>query len=385
MNPSMTRHLESPVKRLLPGSAIILLSAVLWPPGLNAETAAGYALYRKATALLRCEADGAPALPVLREALSDPSPVVRRTAAHVLARLGDPARELLREALEHKDGEVRRIAYAALSPAWVRDERLVAALSDPDPVTRNWLHHYLARCVPRADQEWARAEDLLARLLEHSDPDVRLRTVAVMSRWESPPVRLSALLEKAENDAARDVRDAVQRALWPFDRPAVPAALRFPGQVLTLVSEQPLPKDGWRFKTEDPGRPGHRQHWFDAGFDDREWDRIAIEQVWGKAGYDGFVGVGWYRKTVPLPEGEYTAAELHFGGVDECAWVWVNGRFAGQHDIGPAGWDAAFSVDITDCVRWGAANQITVRAKNTRMAGGIWRPVHLRLYKIERH
>jgi len=67
--------------------------------------------------------------------------------------------------------------------------------------------------------------------------------------------------------------------------------------------------------------------------------------------------------------------------VDECAWVWVNGQYVGQHDIGPVGWDQPFRLDITKNVTWGQKNQITVRAMNTAMAGGIWRPVVIEVLK----
>jgi hypothetical protein len=70
-----------------------------------------------------------------------------------------------------------------------------------------------------------------------------------------------------------------------------------------------------------------------------------------------------------------------FGGVDECAWVWINGKYAGDHDIGPNGWNVPFYLDITDLLNWGGKNQITVRAMNTAHAGGIWRPVTIEVLK----
>jgi hypothetical protein len=63
--------------------------------------------------------------------------------------------------------------------------------------------------------------------------------------------------------------------------------------------------------------------------------------------------------------------------VDESAWVWLNGEFAGEHDQGPSGWDTPFRLDVTDGLNWGGANQLTVRVLNSAMAGGIWKPVSI--------
>ncbi|MBT4822200.1 MAG: hypothetical protein HON70_41215, partial [Lentisphaerae bacterium] len=121
--------------------------------------------------------------------------------------------------------------------------------------------------------------------------------------------------------------------------------------------------------------------WFKLGLDDAKWAGISIEQAWQKAGYD-YTGVAWYRRTIELPaKPDHLAVELHFKGVDECAWVWVNGAYVGQQDLGPSGWNKAFLLDVTKEVKWGEANQITVRAMNTAHAGGIWRPVALEILK----
>lgn len=53
----------------------------------------------------------------------------------------------------------------------------------------------------------------------------------------------------------------------------------------------------------------------------------------------------------------------------------------GVHNIGPTGWNVPFSLDITDLVRWGEPNQITVRVQDVSHAGGIYRPIHLQIMK----
>ena len=147
-----------------------------------------------------------------------------------------------------------------------------------------------------------------------------------------------------------------------------------------------LPRENWKFRT-DPDDQGEVSGWFDPQLDDTDWDTIGIERSWTQFdGYGSYTGPAWYRRTVTLPArpggltpAQVDAAELQFGGVDEMAWVWINGQFVGSHDFGPAGWDMPFEIPVTDAVRWGEENQITVRAMNTQAAGGIWQPVTLQV------
>jgi len=81
-----------------------------------------------------------------------------------------------------------------------------------------------------------------------------------------------------------------------------------------------------------------------------------------------------------FPKG-WDRAEIAFDGVDEMAWAWVNGVFVGEHDIGVRGWNQPFELDITEAVRPGAKNQVAIRAENTTGAGGVWRPVEIRVYR----
>jgi len=144
-----------------------------------------------------------------------------------------------------------------------------------------------------------------------------------------------------------------------------------------VAQRVPLPKDGWRFSL-DPSQKGDVEKWFSPGFDDSDWASIAIEQAWQKAGYD-YTGTAWYRRTFSLPQkpADLAAAQLLFGAVDETARVWLNGTDVGEHDLGLEGWDVPFQLDVTEAVRWGEENQITVRVGNQKSAGGIWKPMTL--------
>lgn len=70
----------------------------------------------------------------------------------------------------------------------------------------------------------------------------------------------------------------------------------------------------------------------------------------------------WYNKAVHIPkEAEGKRIILHFQAVDYEAKVWVNGTLAGRHQGGYA----AFSIDITPYLLFGADNQVTVKAEDS--------------------
>lgn len=166
---------------------------------------------------------------------------------------------------------------------------------------------------------------------------------------------------------------------WEFERSPSTLEERFADQEFEVVHSEELPREGWRFRT-DPDQEGHRKEWFQPAYDDEDWQEMAIEQFWQDAGVD-YIGNTWYRREVEVPDQEFDALEIHFGAVDESAWVWINGQFAGYHHIGPAGWEVPFALEVGELVEPGQVNQITIMAMNTGAAGGIWRPVEWRFLK----
>ena len=99
--------------------------------------------------------------------------------------------------------------------------------------------------------------------------------------------------------------------------------------------------------------------------------------------------IGWYRKTVSIPEnwGDKRVI-LKFGAVDWETTVWVNGQRIGKHDNGYL----PFEFDITDALTPGEPARIVVRAYDAQdhgeqLAGkqigwyvrtsGIWQSVYL--------
>lgn len=295
-------------------------------------------------AVLKLADQGEAAVPALAAALQDENLVVRRTAVRMLVEVGAPAREALAAALSNSDALVRRAALSGLS----------------DPLTPEALPH-------------------LARSIGDPDPVMRLTAVNMLVQLTPRTEEITGLLEQARKDEFGAVRDVAARALWPFFKATVSIRERKDWDHDIKVSQTiPLPKEGWRFKT-DPNADGHLQKWYEPGYDDSGWLPIKIESAWEEQGqaYDGYA---WYRGSFDLPEKpDCLAVEIAFGAVDEVAWVWVNGQYVGQHDIGAEGWDDAFTLDVTKELLWGQRNQITVRVHDSAYAGGIWKPVSIQV------
>ena len=100
----------------------------------------------------------------------------------------------------------------------------------------------------------------------------------------------------------------------------------------------------------------------------------------------------WYRRSVTLPEGFFRGGRLllHFGAVDLCCTVWVNGQEAGSHTGGylPFALDVteliegdAFTLElrVTDPTDTGSLSRGKQRLKNTGIwytpQSGIWQTV----------
>lgn len=100
----------------------------------------------------------------------------------------------------------------------------------------------------------------------------------------------------------------------------------------------------------------------------------------------------WYRRSVTLPEGFFRGGRLllHFGAVDQCCTVWVNGQEAGGHTGGylPFALDVteliegdAFTLElrVTDPTDTGSLSRGKQRLKNTGIwytpQSGIWQTV----------
>ncbi|HCZ21923.1 MAG TPA: glycoside hydrolase family 2 [Rikenellaceae bacterium] len=92
--------------------------------------------------------------------------------------------------------------------------------------------------------------------------------------------------------------------------------------------------------------------------------------------------IGWYRKTLSVPELKGRRAVLHFDGIFRDSEVWVNNIYCGRHFSGYTG----VTYDISDFVNPGSDNLIVVRVDASKFEGwwyegaGIYRHVWLELF-----
>jgi hypothetical protein len=124
---------------------------------------------------------------------------------------------------------------------------------------------------------------------------------------------------------------------------------------------------GWRAQLSDASDTyaGFEQ----AGFNDRAWKAVDVPHNWRGYAYDrqevhgSLHGSAWYRTTFRIERSSrLDRTFLLFEGVNSYATVWLNGRQVGAH----AGGLTTFTIDVTDAVRYGAANLLAVRADDPR-------------------
>lgn len=287
--------------------------------------------------------------------------------------------EILDRALTDESPVIRRIALRVLSD-WSKDSdlsRIEKAFREDDDVLVRRIA--LEALVKRSDQsnlsylEWG--------LRDESDV-IRLYVVQTLIQYDVRQPYVLSLLKQAAEDSYVEVRSLASKALWPFyrDSRSVRDRPEFQDMHLQVVQVIALPKEGWLFKT-DPEANSHESGWYLPEHPDQGWQRIAIEQTWEAQGVD-YDGVAWYRYRFQLPEKkEMDGVDIVFEGVDESAWVWINGEYVGEHDIGSEGWNQKFSMGVTEFLKWGEENLLTVRVLDRKLAGGIWKPVYLEVLR----
>ncbi len=116
----------------------------------------------------------------------------------------------------------------------------------------------------------------------------------------------------------------------------------------------------WEFEF-DFGKSGRERKLYEA---ERFIQKIMVpfcpESKLSGIGYTDFISCVWYRKTVTITEEQLAGVVmLHFGAVDNEAFIYVNGELAGTHKGGYT----SFALDITKYLRAGD-NSICVCAED---------------------
>jgi beta-galactosidase len=160
-------------------------------------------------------------------------------------------------------------------------------------------------------------------------------------------------------------------------------------QMLTAQTRREINLKTWEFSRNQTSwtQVNIPHDWAIAGPFDKKWDlqRVAIEQNGeteateksGRSGALPWIGEGWYKTTVKIPQG-YEAAELVFDGAMAEPRVSINGQEAGYWAYGYN----AFRVDATPYIKSGKLD-ISVHLQNIEESSrwypgaGLYRPVTL--------
>ena len=103
-------------------------------------------------------------------------------------------------------------------------------------------------------------------------------------------------------------------------------------------------------------------------FDDSHWADINIGQAWEDQGYVGYDEGAWYRAQIEVDAEEGWPVHLAFGGVDNEAYVYVNGTFVGEHYW----WNTPFILDVSEAVNYKGHNTVAVWVYDGANMGGIY-------------
>jgi beta-galactosidase/beta-glucuronidase len=148
------------------------------------------------------------------------------------------------------------------------------------------------------------------------------------------------------------------------------------------------PINSWRYRV-DADNVGRGQGWEKAGFDDHAW-KITDPTVdtFADLGLFDYYGDVWYRATVQVPAVPADRKTyLWISMADDRCRLYVNGQpvlyITSKGETLPTadGYLTPFSFDITEVLKSGAANQITLLTTRTILneigTGGLLGPVYL--------
>ena len=273
--------------------------------------------------------------------------------------------------------EHRREYRKNLADPAKREAAIKAGLKDKDPqIRKNALYETYMKLGKDA-------APVIKELSGDTDKGVQLLLVACITDIKDKDLRTELaqyLMDKTPDDETK--RDA-KKMLTSFNINKKNIRLKDDPTYdhnVTTINKIELPDDTWLF-TKDVIEEGHEKGYFKSKFNDAKWMKIRVG-AWEQQGVGNYDGIGWYRIRFKAPaKGSANGAELYFGAVDEIAWVWLNDKYVGQHDLGPNGWDIPFFLDITKEIKWGEENIMVVRVHDSAAAGGIWKPIELHVLK----
>nr|WP_321409550.1 glycoside hydrolase [uncultured Carboxylicivirga sp.] len=131
----------------------------------------------------------------------------------------------------------------------------------------------------------------------------------------------------------------------------------------------------WKFKT------GDEKYYSKIDLNESDWDEIYVPSAWEDQGYENYDGIGWYRKTITIPEGLYTDSPvLLLGKIDDVDEVYINDIMIGNTGMinpsyfvyGDAYDDLRGYIIPLEIIKKSKTITIAVRVYDDRLTGGIY-------------
>ncbi len=158
-----------------------------------------------------------------------------------------------------------------------------------------------------------------------------------------------------------------------------------PTEWKALADPLPSPLQDWKFRA-DPLEQGLKQGWQQPDLKEEGWLPGLVPAFWSEINDVGdYQGYGWYRVRFQIPATwKGRSVRILFAGVDEEAWVYVNGMLVQEHNAVSEKkpitdlWETPFVAEVSpENLRYGEENQLAVRVRNSLANGGLWRPVRV--------
>ena len=141
----------------------------------------------------------------------------------------------------------------------------------------------------------------------------------------------------------------------------------------------PLP-ERWKFFLDEK-EVGDRLGLHTDKYDDSKLPHLSIYAMWEKQGYTEYNGHAWYRARFQAPEREEGRRYyLWFGAIDDGFWIYLNGQEVGKDfttEERTHVWYTPYACEVTDQLKYGAENLVSVRVRDLRGGGGIYRGAFL--------
>lgn len=220
------------------------------------------------------------------------------------------------------------------------------------------LQRAMASARRHSNDEFARRVAFLQAGLEHAKLSTRMVS-AIQDYVADPTTVLDA--QKALRDLISFRREHESEYLSNYLQPVRVERRQYGAQIDKLLSDEIV----------DHGLPRFVQY-----------EAIQVPAHLVKTDAGPYLGFGWYRTTFNIPGHRLDKpVEIHFGGVDEQAWVYLNGRLIGEHTAesegrsGPELWDLPFVIKADANNLVDGENLLIVRVHASDGGMGIHQPV----------